>query len=781
MKAKKFLEKIKLTGFLLLSFTVLLNSCKDDETNNTQDGWLRVLPLQLNFSASTSTKKVFLVVDEGVNLEEMTFDVSKNGQEWCSAELRGNELYVTVEPNYYASTRNTIVSIKYEQYNRQVPVSQAASQGDADILIEVETATATSEEVEEEERGIKNTYDGNSDTYFNSKFGEISQWPFNIEYTLESGHILDYIIYHPRSDGGTRWGAFNKFEIWVASEIFDDRGYVEGMTDYVKVGEFERGDNNYSITTLKFNTPIENAKKVRFDIYTSHNNRVSCQEMEFYEINQNKYDYSKVFADDVCSVLNAGVTESDIRKIPDKVIRDMATALLNNAYNTEFRVGSFRPYQDPVIMAGVNKTEKYSRRDNPTGIYVDEGDELLVFVGNTYEQNVTLALQELSESNNTIKFYPVYEGVNNIKFDRKGMLYVEIFTEEDIPLILETEAEKAKVAAKTINIHFIYGKVNGYFDVAKHTQADFERMIEKAPYREFDALGVRSHLTWPVSDFIRFKTDIKASLDNLDHLVYLEQEFMGLEKYGKMFKNRMYFHINYISANPHASAYRTAYTSSYADRFCSPANFKNVTWGPAHEVGHINQTRPGLRWTGTTEITNNIHSLYIQTSFGASCKLMDVKNGKNFYQRATELIIDGQLPHIINNSSEGEQFEMRLVPFWQLKLYLVDAKGQDFYRDLYEHYRTTPNLDTSVTTDGILQLDFVRQVCRLSGFNFIDFFTKWGFLRPVDLTLDDYGTKHFTVTQKQIDDLIDEINAAGYAMPHANVHEINDDNVSNFR
>lgn len=42
-------------------------------------------------------------------------------------------------------------------------------------------------------------------------------------------------------------------------------------------------------------------------------------------------------------------------------------------------------------------------------------------------------------------------------------------------------------------------------------------------------------------------------------------------------------------------------------------------------------------------------------------------------------------------------------------------------------------------THGEIQLDFVYACSKISGMNLLDFFTKWGFLTPVDKELDDYG------------------------------------------
>ena len=112
----------------------------------------------------------------------------------------------------------------------------------------------------------------------------------------------------------------------------------------------------------------------------------------------------------------------------------------------------------------------------------------------------------------------------------------------------------------------------------------------------------------------------------------------------------------------------------------------------------------------------------------------------------------------------------------------MDVLGkEDFYRDLHEHYRVTPDLDTTVDTQGILQLDFVRQVCNLAKVDLLDFFEKWGFLRPVDIVMNDYGDKHFTVTDEQIQALKKEIEKKGYPKAPENLYLITDENVNDYK
>lgn len=769
MKIQFWIIKI----LLLLALPCFV-ACDDDNNGiDMKAEWLRVLPLDIDFAASGGTQKVQLIVTDDVDIDKVQFEVANNGQDWCSISKEGSIMTVTADPTYYAQPRATVVIFTYGTYVREIAINQAASTGADDILLKVKSAIATSEETSSEDRGLDKSYDGDQATWFNSKFGEIKDWPFIIEYTLdESADLLNYIVYYPRSDSGNKWGSFNEYSVYVSSKSDPD--------NYVKIGDYTRGDANHTPHRIDLETPFENPHKVKFEIKSAFQSRVSCAEMEFYKESLNKFDYSKIFKDDICSELLPDVTESDIKKIPDADYKQLALALFNNIYDTEYRINEYRPYQNPSIMAGINKTEHYSLRDNPTGIYVEPNEEILVIVGDTHGQDISIVVQDLGNGFGASKSYPLVKGSNRVKVTSGGLIYVQNLTNDDIPLILETEDAKAKAAAKTVKLHFVLGKVNGYFDIEKNDLNDWKKMIQIAKYKDIDVLGQRSHITWAVEDFKNADTDIVEIVNKYDKLVYLQQDFMGLEKYDKMFKNRMYFHLDYNGKSPYASRNRTAYIRSYSEIFCNAARFEARLWGPAHEVGHINQTRPGMKWAGTTEVTNNILSMYTQQQFGVESKLIKDK----LYERAKQEIIDKGRPHILTGTDLSTQiiFETKLVPFWQLKLYMIEAEGKvDFYKDLFEHYRVTKDLATGSATDGVLQLDFVRQVCRISGLNMLDFFTKWGFLTPVDTTLDDYGTKKFTITQAQIDALIKEINAAGYAQPKADIHLITEENINSYK
>lgn len=757
---------------LLLCLSVI-TGCSDDNEDPVRTGWVRVLPLEVDFSAAGGVQDITLLLTEDIDPANLICGVAANGEDWCTVELQGEVLKVTADPTYYEYPRTTIVTVSYGALRRDIPVSQAASSGSADIKIAVASATATTEETVAEDRGIKYTFDGDYLSYFNSKFGAFSDWPFIIDYTFKSASKLDYIVYYPRTDTGTRYGAFNEFNMYVAT--------ADAPTVWKKVAECGRGDNNYNPTNIKLDESVDNVQKVRFEINSAHNNRISCAEMEFFQTSMNKFDYTTVFTDETCSQLREGITEKDIKKMPGEMYKKLATGLLAGTYNTKYRVAEYRPYQNPAIMASRNKTNKYSLRDNPTGIYAQAGDRITVLVGKIYQGgNISMIIQDLNGGYNNFKTYNLMEGANEITVEVGGLIYIMNHVNDDIPLLTEEadDAQKKIIEEKTVKVHFAYGKVNGYFDVLKNSESDWKEILNSAEYQDIDILGRYSHLTWTVNDFKKNNTEITKTIENTDRLVYLEQDFMGLVKYKKMFNNRMHLCVDYKAVSPNATDYRTVYSAGdyYAEPFCVPSRFGARCWGPAHEVGHCNQTRPGMKWAGLTEVTNNIMSLHIQTSFGEPCKIFV----EGYYAKAVELF--KTTPHCVGYSDDlyNNCYE-KLTPFWQLKLYLVDALGQkDFYRDLYEHYRVTEDINTSLLTQGVLQLDFVRQACNLSKLNLLKFFGDMGFLTPVDLTLKDYGNKPFKITQKQIDELKAEIAAHNYPEAPDDLHLITDENYMNY-
>ncbi len=141
-------------------------------------------------------------------------------------------------------------------------------------------------------------------------------------------------------------------------------------------------------------------------------------------------------------------------------------------------------------------------------------------------------------------------------------------------------------------------------------------------------------------------------------------------------------------------------------------------WGEWHELGHNMQGSFG--WDGLGEVTNNIHSLNILTKNGQP------ENIIKLYATADKLFLDPNRDY-----DAIEDVFLKLVMFWQLNLAF---RGDDFYTKMYSSYRDLGKAGIlkdetwPTTSDGRKQM-FMFAASKISGYNLLDFFDKWG-LKP---------------------------------------------------
>lgn len=176
-----------------------------------------------------------------------------------------------------------------------------------------------------------------------------------------------------------------------------------------------------------------------------------------------------------------------------------------------------------------------------------------------------------------------------------------------------------------------------------------------------------------------------------------------------------------------------------------------------------------------TEVSNNVHSLWVQTQWGNPSRIEADKIGRfnNRYEKA----FHNSFVKNISYPAEEDVF-CKLVPLWQLQLYFADALGgKEIYMDMYERMR----LSSDKSTPGAQQLDFVRLWCDLTGKDLTDFFRKWGFLSVFDAEVDDYGKSRVTITQNMIDDTLSKIKAKNYPVATDSFEYICDANWELFK
>ncbi len=606
--------------------------------------------------------------------------------------------------------------------------------------------------------------------------GGANYFPITIEYFFKDKEKIDYLIYYPRNDGYN--GHFKEVEIWVATE---SNPMLKKVMDYDFKG-------SASATKITFQKPIVKPKSIQFVIKSGAGDRqgfASCAEMQFFQKNTQNGDPLSIFTDETCSELKSGITEKDINNISNVLYKSIAYFMFKKEYPREFRIQEYKAYSSPAPDASANKNRGYNWLDNPTGISVQENEELIVFVGEC-PTTISLKVQNLDKPEGDGyggDSYPLSQGVNKIKILNKGLVYLMYHTPN------YKDAPKVKV-------HFPTGTVNGYFDLAKHKDSDWERLLSKATDKNFDVLGKHAHLTFPTDAFRKHAMDTGVELiKQFDKLVKDERDFLGLYKYNRTPSNRAYFHVMYHNYM-YATSWRTAYNASTLGSVLK-LNEQNISpWGPAHELGHVHQIRRGITWIGMVEVSNNIFAEYIQTKWNRGSRINDEDlsgNGfSNRYEKAYYCAFTKKQPHIaIGNTQSEQDFDLtikkdgkwdvfcKLVPFWQLQLYFGKAKGNDdFYKDLFEKLRLQ---NENGISEGQMQLNFVKYACEMAQMNLIEFFKDWGFLQAIDETVEDYRTTQFTINQSDIDNLIQEINSKNYPKPDGAMKYICDGNWELFK
>ncbi|RNC63845.1 M60 family metallopeptidase [Proteiniphilum sp. X52] len=675
-----------------------------------------------------------------------------------------------VEWNLQPGERQTEITIRQKNgtLEKKAQVHQKArgnyegiSENDIkdDIKVPVSRATASSFQPGGE---IEKSFDGDYSSIYHSSWNNSgpNYFPITLEYFFENQESIDYLLYYPRQQGHN--GHFKEVEIWVATE---EKPTHEKVMDHDFKGA--------SIAArVSFQKPLVKPKSVKFIIRSGHGDGqgfAACAEMEFYRKNPDNFDPLTLFTDLTCSELKPGVTAEDIVKISNNLYRNIALYLFNDIYPKEFRIQHYKAWPHPDDWAHANKTSTLSLLDNPTGISIAEGEEMVVFVGETGGYPLNLKVQNLDKPGGdgygNASYYPLSKGINKFKARNKGLAYVFYHTPD-------------YQTAPPVTIHFATGKVNGYFDSRKHNAADWTRLVNAAVDDYFDVMGEHAHLTFPTAHFKTYAANNGNQLiDAYDELVRLEKEFMGLMKYNRPTVNRAYFHAMYHSYF-YSTAYRTAYniTGENERRVLLNVNeLKKSPWGPAHEQGHTFQTRPGFKWHGMTEVSNNVHSLWVQTQWGNPSRIEQENQGRynNRYEKAFHNSFVKNTPH----PGENDVF-CKLVSLWQLQLYFSNARGQeDTYKDLYEKVRTSPDKPNA----GEQQLEFVKMMCDVTRTDLTGFFRKWGYLSPFDQTIDDYGNARILITQSQIDRTVADIKAKNYPLLSEKVEYICDSNWEVFK
>lgn len=464
-------------------------------------------------------------------------------------------------------------------------------------------------------------------------------------------------------------------------------------------------------------------------------------------------EFKTIFTDGTCSELippyNVMSDEQFIEYWGDfpKELVDLALKVKNNSWaprEKEFRIAEYEPYGNTYSWSVLLNTNSYSYLQRPTGITATTGDTLLIFVGDELPQGIMLKLLEVKDNQPFTDSY-VYDAE---KFLTRGVNMVTA-TQEDAMLFIgyavstDTTATSKRLADYgNVKVHIEGGKVNGYFDARRHTDEDWRDML--ANHFKHYSVQVRGERVI----FQMAKDDIASVCPNTitdaigwwDQCVAWQHELMGVDKYYDRWNALMMARSGHDDSYMFATQYYTYYEYytlkdilPWASVYASPG----YMWGPAHEIGHMNQG--AINIVSCTEASNNLFSnVQVHRAGKSTTRGVGVADCRNDFKNKVAFPVRG---NVIGKSRM----------FFQLYLYF-HAAGKDttFYPRLFEALRQDRlkkvNGGTTYALDD--QLKFAAKCCEIAQMDLSGFFDAWGFFEPMERAqVGDYGNYYVTLPE----------------------------------
>ena len=226
------------------------------------------------------------------------------------------------------------------------------------------------------------------------------------------------------------------------------------------------------------------------------------------------------FTDWTASSLSKNFKDKHLKGMESQLMKQLAEKMLRGDYNSAYLLQSYKPIpSNKVLEQQLKLTNGYSRYENITGVYLEAGENV-VLVGDLHGRTVGLLIPDWMRQP-TLGYQPtkdpegwglkkqeilLHEGVNVINVKKAGNVYVDYFADDPD-------------TAPAVTIHFVTGKVNGYFDATVQSNEDWNRLLDNAVSPVMDVKGKYIQLA-NTSYFVPFangKDQSSARVQAADH------------------------------------------------------------------------------------------------------------------------------------------------------------------------------------------------------------------------------------------------------------------------
>ena len=674
-----------------------------------------------------------------------------------------------------------------------------------DKVVALSKATASSYQSGNE---AAQAIDGSTSTIWHSSWGSTpTTFPVTLTITLKEESLVDYVRYIPRQDGNSNG---NWDQVYVAY-----CPTVKGNS-FTNVGLYTLNGSSSSYDFV-FDGGVQ-CGQIRFTIQSGSNGFASAAEIAAYTYdNSKKEQFAPYFADELYTVLKPEVTSSE--GIEDADVKQLVENLLADAEAyKKFRVGEYEPYMTlGTLQKSLGTKNQYNKYENPTGVYLKNGQSCIVAVSGIGNDPVRLKIKNwyLSESSSS---YSLHNGFNYITATSEGNVFVDYYTDN-----FET--------APHVKVHFVNAPVQGYWDQETMTNADWVEMLKGRSADDNTIIITRSkhaQLAYPISAWLKHcPSNIDSTMTLYQQVQWAERDILGLERYGRQAKNRQLFYATdygFMAAGGEGSYCNV----NSLGGIMAPDAKKFDFWGVGHEWGHNNQIDAGFHWSGCGETTNNIYASWAQIHFtghrNASGKvsylrLEDENSGINEYSGTrggrmqtyfeealrkgvswqlqdgpdyhgatpeTKTVAgydaDGKYIGMVTTTSRNYDHFVKLVPFWQLNLWgTLAGKCPDIIPMVIESIRTTENYAGIYNTNGKKQINWMKLACDSAKIDLLPFFEKAGMLRPINAYIEDYGAGWNIISEEMIAELKAYVKEQGYPAYTEEINYINGHNYHIYR
>lgn len=474
------------------------------------------------------------------------------------------------------------------------------------------------------------------------------------------------------------------------------------------------------------------------------------------------------FEDYACTTLKstyASMTDANLRSAMSALptaVQDMAVCVKNdtwntakdatwNAYEKDFRIHSYEIFSNCDLWYNKLKIGKFSHLFHPTGVKVNAGDYLYIYVGaDVADSNASLEAEIVSGCDREGATITLHKGYNAVYAPKAGEVFVSY---------LLNNVDKLCTSYPDITVHIEGGTMNGCFDMRGHGHDNDDWAWLKSNMFSDTYLHVKGNSVMlnVYLASVTGESNAEGVMNIWDFIFDKLQSLSGCDSYKAAGKYKMMvnpFDNGTTGTNPFWSNgnHGSSHPGITSNGLFSYNKLSNVgtdggqIWEAAHELAHGHQTPVNL--AGQTESSNN--------SLVQCLNLLASENvGTNMFQTVRSSRGDG-VKALVSRFNNGYSWidlgSMRtqsgtyndvwlsnklLFQLWLYFDYLGNYQptggntGFSFISALYEKMRTSGLVHSDNSSNpGLASKDYLllaQYAAEITQTDLSEYFEAWGF------------------------------------------------------